>query len=338
MDPIISFIVPVYNIEKYLSDCIESLINQPFQNIEIILVDDGSTDRSGLICDSYANNDDRIKVLHKPNGGLVSARKAGVAVAEGKYIAAIDGDDWLSENCCLRLYDIILEHQPDIIIFGSIEKDDSNGQETRMNLGLRNGYYSIDEIREEIFPLLIESDMGKALEHCIWGKLIKRELYVPYQNNVNEIIEMGEDAACSIPIIVNSNNLYVLEEYLYYYRRRAQSITFKKKPLKLEEPLLITDCWKDSISVANYNFMPQVYRFIVHNLFNACSSRFYSDKKYNEIKKEISLALNTPFYSEAIIACKFNCKHYKGQLARFSLKHRLFFLMKIYCHSSFKTW
>ena len=91
----ISIIVPIYNVEKYVRQCIESIINQTYKNIQIILVDDGSTDTSGLICDEYASIDDRIEVIHKKNGGLDSARKAGIAIASGKYVGYVDGDDWI---------------------------------------------------------------------------------------------------------------------------------------------------------------------------------------------------------------------------------------------------
>ena len=97
-EELISIIVPVYNVEEYLKECIDSIINQTYKRIEIILVDDGSTDKSGKICDDYAKIDKRIKVVHKENGGLSDARNVGISVSSGKYIAFVDSDDWVEKN------------------------------------------------------------------------------------------------------------------------------------------------------------------------------------------------------------------------------------------------
>jgi len=114
--PLISIIVPIYNIAEYASECIQSLINQTYKNIEIILVDDGSTDHSPVICDEFAEQDERIKVIHKRNGGLSDARNAGLDVATGEYIGFVDGDDWVDEDMYETLYHLIYEHQADISI------------------------------------------------------------------------------------------------------------------------------------------------------------------------------------------------------------------------------
>jgi glycosyltransferase involved in cell wall biosynthesis len=114
--PLISIIVPIYNIAEYASECIQSLINQTYKNIEIILVDDGSTDHSPAICDEFAEQDERIKVIHKRNGGLSDARNAGLDVATGEYIGFVDGDDWVDEDMYETLYHLIYEHQADISI------------------------------------------------------------------------------------------------------------------------------------------------------------------------------------------------------------------------------
>ena len=97
-EPLLSVVVPVYNVEPYLERCIQSILNQTYKNLEVILVDDGSTDKSGSVCDEYVLQDDRVKVIHKKNGGLVSARKAGAAIATGSYITAVDSDDWIESN------------------------------------------------------------------------------------------------------------------------------------------------------------------------------------------------------------------------------------------------
>ena len=112
----ISIIVPVYNVEKYLSQCIESIINQNYKNIEIILVNDGSTDKSGDICDSYSLKDNRIKVIHKKNEGVSIARNTGLKVATGEYIAFVDGDDFVHEYIYTKLINIINNSKYDLVM------------------------------------------------------------------------------------------------------------------------------------------------------------------------------------------------------------------------------
>ncbi|MBD5537240.1 MAG: glycosyltransferase [Lachnospiraceae bacterium] len=120
-DELISVIVPVYNVEKYLSKCIETIINQTYKNLEIILVDDGATDKSGTICEEYAHKDARIRVIHKENGGLSDARNAGLSVATGKYISFIDSDDWIAADMYEHLHAVIVYEEADLT-FGVIER------------------------------------------------------------------------------------------------------------------------------------------------------------------------------------------------------------------------
>ena len=116
MDPIISIIVPIYNVGKYLPKCIESILNQTFKNFELILVNDGSTDNSGVVCDDYEKKDTRIKIIHKSNGGVSSARNAGLYVAKGEYIGFVDPDDYIDKNMYEKLYRLCIDNNSDIAI------------------------------------------------------------------------------------------------------------------------------------------------------------------------------------------------------------------------------
>lgn len=122
----LSVIVPVYNVETYLNRCIDSIINQTYKNLEIILVDDGSTDKSGKICDKYAAIDSRIKVIHKKNGGLVSARKYGVMNATGDYITDVDSDDWIENQAFSYMIEKLSQYNPDMLVLGH-KKEYING-------------------------------------------------------------------------------------------------------------------------------------------------------------------------------------------------------------------
>ena len=116
--PLVSVVVPIFGIDRYLGICIESILDQTYKNLEIILVDDGSKDRCSEICDLYARKDSRIKVIHKANGGLVSARKAGLETATGEYVGYVDGDDWIDPNFYASMAETILEYDSDIVVAG----------------------------------------------------------------------------------------------------------------------------------------------------------------------------------------------------------------------------
>ena len=126
MENLISVIVPVYNVEKYLDKCINSLINQSYNNLEIILIDDGSTDNCGEICDKYALKDNRIKVIHKKNEGLSAARNLGISISKGDYIIFIDSDDWVDKEILLKLLNLIKKYNSDIAVCDYLLTYDEN--------------------------------------------------------------------------------------------------------------------------------------------------------------------------------------------------------------------
>ena len=126
MDDLISIIIPVYRVEKYLEECLNSVINQTYANLEIILIDDGSPDRCGQICDEYAKKDERIEVIHQENQGVSNARNHGIEMAKGKYITFIDSDDYLEQDYIKYLYDEITKFNADISICGTIDIDEKN--------------------------------------------------------------------------------------------------------------------------------------------------------------------------------------------------------------------
>ena len=206
--PCVSIVVPVYNVEKYLNRCVESLIHQTLKDIEIILVDDGSKDGSGLLCDEWCKKDSRIQVVHKINGGLSSARNAGLKVASGKYVGFVDSDDDIDLEMYEKMFRAIEEYHVDFVM-SDYYRILSNGDEFLKSLEIQGGFYSKDKIIDDIFHSLIMSediDYGPLLSvwHCLYRTDFLRE------NNIyfDEEVRWSEDNIFSAIVGYNANSFY----------------------------------------------------------------------------------------------------------------------------------
>lgn len=217
--PLISVIVPVYNINQYISKCIDSLLLQSLKDIEIILVDDGSIDLSGRICDDYALKDSRIKVIHQENNGLSSARNAGLALAEGEYIGFVDGDDWVKDDMYEFLYKTLVAHDADISVCGHFIVDGDNVEPIR-----NNGTIKILNHVEALSSILLDDEINSFA----WDKLYKRELF---DGLLYPIGRRFEDIAFTYLIFNRSKRVVQANVSKYYYVRRSGSICLKINPL-----------------------------------------------------------------------------------------------------------
>ena len=208
-NPLISIIVPVYNVEPYIERCIESIIKQSYKNIEIVVVDDGSTDNSGRICDEYAQKDRRIKVIHKRNGGLVSARKVGVINSAGDYVAYVDGDDWIEQHMYKILIRDAVQYNADIVTSG-LYRDYENSVISEFD-NISEGIYDTENIKKKIFPVMIYT--GRFFESGInihlYNKIYRRKLVETNQLNIDDCVRIGEDAALVYPCIIDSKKIVV---------------------------------------------------------------------------------------------------------------------------------
>lgn len=231
--PLISVLVPVYNIERYVGICLESIIKQTYKQLDIIVVDDGSTDRSGEICDLYAQKDDRIRVIHKANGGLVSARKAAMQIANGTYIGYVDGDDWISPDYYSDLFTKISCNRCDAVVAGfSRDLFDSS---TELSNVVAVGLYEGDKLNG-LFSNMISS--GAFFRHGIttylWNKLFKREIVEDVQLGIDDRISIGEDGAVVYPALLKCKRVFVTNNFSYHYRQREDSMLKKSKPFEQE--------------------------------------------------------------------------------------------------------
>lgn len=221
-----SIIVPIYNIEKYLDQCVMSLVTQDFDDYEIILVDDGSRDRCPEICDYYAKQYRNVRVIHKENGGLVSARNAGVAIASGEYIGYVDGDDWVEPNLLSKVSANLMCEDIDVINFNFYNFID--GTDTPELTGQFHGLYKTEQLKNIVFPALIcnlqTSFFKFGVIPAVWCKFYKAELL---KRNLcsNMKITFGEDVACAYPCLLQSNKILFIDDCLYHYRRNRSSMT-----------------------------------------------------------------------------------------------------------------
>lgn len=268
----ISVIVPVYNIEKYIERCVKSIINQTHTSLQIILVDDGSTDSSGKICDKLKNEDARIEVIHKTNGGLSDARNCGIDRAHGKYIAFVDGDDYIDEDIYEILYKVICDYNADIVSCGFYEEftDKTNircyNKET-MVLNQLGAYEA-----------LFEDKLG--ISSC--NKLFRKEIFsnVRYKCGIqSEDIELLYRALHHVQTVVCANVIK------YHYCHRAGSITTKGFNKKSMDILYTLDAVIDFIEQNYPQISSQAYAYQAQWLLNHYRC-LYSSGKVNKFIEE----------------------------------------------------
>jgi glycosyltransferase involved in cell wall biosynthesis len=277
MDILLSVIVPVYNVQDYLVKCIESIINQSYHNLEIILVDDGSTDCSGRICDEYAKNDKRIHVIHKCNGGLVSARKAGAMVATGDYIINVDGDDWIDLDRFEKLVLRGLKDFPDMSYMDGYYKEYLD--ETlliKYDIGERIFENSPDELLQYFTgdTLFLE----RRIVTSQWSWCVKREIYLNNQLKINNAIQMAEDVIMVFSCTLDSKKIVCIDEAGYHYVQRKGSIVNRESKWEETHAIVFYNQMKDLINrhVESEAVLNVAVQYIYHNLIMTNYDKLYN--------------------------------------------------------------
>lgn len=277
--PEISIIVPVYKVEAYLDRCINSILNQTFKDFELILVDDGSPDRCPQLCDEWAKKDERIKVIHKENGGLSSARNAGLKIALGNFIGFVDSDDWIASDMYEYLLDIISKSNADIAMCGYTRKDSEldeieiKGQiKVLTNDDLWRFFYRVD---------------GEESNYAVWTRLYKIETL----RNVSFLEgKINEDVLFTYDVYKNIKKLVVSNAKKYFYYSNASGITKSKLSNK---DLALLDIWDEIVSRehnyvnwAKLNRMRATYTLYTKNFLYGHTDSI-SKKELKNWKKEL---------------------------------------------------
>lgn len=277
----VSIIVPVYNVEKYIKECVDSLISQTYKNIEIILIDDGSTDSSGSICDWYTGIDERIKVINKKNGGLSDARNAGIKAASGEYITCVDSDDTVDVRYIDRLVELIDDADIGIVGFESftdfekIEKSDLMFSSCMI--------FSETEICKNILY-----SKYKNITHSAWGKIIPKDYYddVQFPKGMNY-----EDYATTYKLLLKAKRVCVSSEPLYFYRTRDNSIINSKFNERNFDLLTVSDETTKNLVRCSMKLKYAAYRMQVNTycsvLYNFAYSSLFKEKKYDKMHKKM---------------------------------------------------
>lgn len=307
MEELISVIVPVYKVEVYLKRCVDSIINQSYQNLEIILVDDGSPDQCPQICDEYAKKDNRIKVIHKENEGLSSARNIGINVAKGEYIGFVDSDDWIALNMYEILYKVIKYFDADIACGEMVRVSD---KEYKKNNYATDDYnfeiFDANEFAEKYFRITSQETVYYA-----WNKLYKRNVgkKIVYPQGL-----IAEDVEGFFYALVHSRRIVCINSVIYYYYFRRNSIAsvwFTKKHMDIikvwEHVLQLTHQYNKSewIEYAELNYSRAFLGVLLRLMISGESNVYPSERQYliNEIKNHSYKLIksNIPFSRKIIV-------------------------------------
>ena len=312
-----SIIVPVYNVEKYLPSCIESVLNQTFSDFELILVDDGSPDKCPEICESFKEKDSRIKVIHKPNGGLASARRAGIKEAGGDYVFNLDSDDLIEADTLEYAANVIGETNCDIVSFSY--RWVKNGRTVNItNDGLDEGLYNENDIKKYIYPrILMDKDMNH-MSYYLSGKAVKRELITPLQLGVSEKISLGEDFCCTVPCYLHAKSVYVSQKqaYLYTVREGSMSKGFNTNQIFLVEDVINEICKNDIEKIEDFDNQLCRYSWFMCFAILASAAEGNYFKSIGALKENIKNSI----HGEKIKCAEFENISLKSKISIFLMK------------------
>lgn len=263
----ISIIVPVYKAEKYLADCVGSILNQSYQNLEVILVDDGSPDSCPTICDRFAEKDSRVRVIHKQNSGVSAARNAGLDAATGDYIAFVDSDDYIDASMYENMMGIIRTYSCDIVMCDCV-KEYPDHQELYTH-DIRPGFYNAHQLREEYYPhLLMMENVEYPATISNWLLLFRRSLAaeVRYLSGVR----YSEDLLFGAQLLYNAKSFYYLKGQTYYhYVMNPQSVARRFVPDKWDDYQKLHQGIQAAFgSCCDFDFSHQIDMCLLFFLFN----------------------------------------------------------------------
>ncbi len=337
MDPSISIIVPVYKVPKsYLKRSLTSLLNQSLRNIEIVVVDDGSPDNIGVFCDEMAADDSRIIVIHKQNGGLASARNAGVKAARGKYIMFVDGDDWLDVGCCDKVYKTAEENKAQIVMFG-MSKDYKNDR-VPYKYAIKDKYlFKGDEckkLQEQV--LNYNSNIATAAT-----KLILRDFLIKSNIWHNEELKQGaEGIVFTFQLFGKAESAYFINTAFYHYTYNEGSISSSYTEDTIKRVL---DCFKYIHNENGFETNDRLYDMfrtrVLYAVISSVISGYFNpdnDYTYKDRKKKCTQYLNDDIVADSLEHSSQTGISKSRKIVLILIKKRLYFAL--YCLGYIRKW
>ena len=326
--PKLSIVVPVYNVEKYLDRCVSSIRNQIFSDWEMILVDDGSTDHCSDMCDIYAENDSRIKVIHKENGGLSSARNAGLEITQGEYIGFVDSDDTVHEDMYSKMIQSAEQYSADFVMT-DYTRVLLNGVSYLKTLDIREGLYNKQDIKNNIYPALIMGsniDYGPLLSvwHCLYRAIFLKENNIQF----NDDVRWSEDNLFSAKVGYCAESFYYLKgEGLYNYYQNEGTITTSYRKGAWQVYSRMNEYLKEFFAdKKDYDFSQQLKW---HMLYYACvcasqTKQLSAEESYDELRT----ILNSTQLAEAFKDVDLSGVNPKLRVQLFLMKHKMIPLLR----------
>ncbi len=313
----VSVIVAIYNVETYLKKCVDSIISQKYKEIEIILVNDGSSDDSELICEKYQKIDKRIKVINQSNKGLVAARQEGAKIATGEYVLFVDGDDWIEEDMIHKMIEPIIKNKNIDMVVCNFSYDYKQ-YSVQNNWKISKGLYKKQKIEEEIVPNLIYPRIVPSSVCC---KLIRKKIVDDNIYRINRNIEIGEDTIMTTLSVLDCRNMYLLDSKpLYHYRQNENSMTKKYKKEYFAKTLTLVDNLKTEVSKKKREDVnKQINQLLVTFGFLAIENEYIS--KYNSVRERKRISLEIAHNKQFLKAFK------DMDVSTLNIKNKIYFYL-----------
>ena len=328
-EALVSVVIPIYNVEKHLRRCIESIRNQSYEDLEIILVDDGSPDSCGEICESYRILDARIKVIHKLNAGLGYARNSGLDIATGKYVVFVDSDDYVKQDYIEAMVDRALVYQADLVTCGFIRKFTDNSEKEVPIVAEECVYKNGEILPRVILPVIgsvPESNVDVEREMCVWINLYRKEIID--QNSIRFVSErdyVSEDFFFNITYFHKVKTAVLLPRCLYYYSENPGSLTNSFRTDRFEKYCKMYIKQKEILSV--YNYLPYADKRLARTFLmkskKSIASVEASKLKFSDKIKQTNKILKNNLFKQVINTYPVDKYSGSPKLAAILMKYKL---------------
>ncbi len=286
-----SVIVPVYNSEEYLYECLESILKQSYSKFEVIIINDGSTDTSGEICDEFARKDERVKVIHQVNKGQTFSRGVGLEASQGEYIVFVDSDDWLESNELSVLNDNIEKFSADIVFFDFCSHA-PNGIITKNVNSISKATLQKEDINTIVRDLLFNQQLpfgSSSVFPSLWSKAFKRELLLSNYDRISKELSVGEDLALLVSCLSQAKTIAYCDEALYNYRLLPGSVYHRYNPKAVANINLLYKNLTDILHGSEFiDYQNSLRCYFFREIWNI-ARRIINSASYSQLKEQLAL-------------------------------------------------